>query len=132
MNRSTQTLLGILLLGGALAVSMSAREPRESDRTEAHPPVPAPTDTSDVAPPHLPCPSGAYLCPAPGDERAFMVRRWIRDVGTLIVHVPRPGFEDAGIATRLQAAAAAGIRAWNGHPFRCASNVAPTSRRISR
>ena len=37
--------------------------------------------------------------------------------GTVVVHVPRPDFEDGGDAIALQRAAALGIRAWNNEPF---------------
>jgi len=45
------------------------------------------------------------------------MQRWRDFSGTMVVHVPRPDFEDLGEATRLQAAAARGIRAWNSSPF---------------
>src|SRR5690606_31046938 len=63
------------------------------------------------------CPGAGYLCAEldPGD--GMVIRHW-RDVdGTLVVHVPRPEFEAPRDAVRLQSAAAAGIRAWNGQPF---------------
>jgi Matrixin len=63
------------------------------------------------------CRDVGYLCAELATGDTVFVRRWKGFTGTMVVHVPAPGFEDAGAARRLQDAAADGIRAWNGQPF---------------
>lgn len=63
------------------------------------------------------CRNAGYLCAEIGAVDRLRVRRWKDFSGTIIVHVPRPDFEDSGDAARLQEAAARGLRAWNGQPF---------------
>lgn len=69
--------------------------------------------TSVVAP----CPVGGYLCANVEQAAEIRIRRRIGPAATLVVHVPMPDFEAPAEAARLQSAAAAGVRAWNGHPF---------------
>lgn len=130
MKRPSKALLVIALLGGALSVVMSAREPREGARPPADEPPPDSMGAGELTPRRLSCPPGGYLCAETGGEAAgeaaFRVRRWTRDVGTLVVHIPRPHFEAAGLQNRLQAAAAAGVRAWNGHPFPIRVDLRPS------
>lgn len=76
-------------------------------------PVPASaTLTEDVA-----CRGTAYLCADLPLTGRIQLRRWRDFNGTVIVHVPRPTMDDQGLAQRLQAAATAGVRLWNGQPF---------------
>src|SRR5690606_34470449 len=63
------------------------------------------------------CPGAGYLCADLDPAGGLVVRHWRDFDGALVVHVPRPAFEAPGDAVRLQSAAAAGIRAWNGQPF---------------
>ncbi|HET9949926.1 MAG TPA: matrixin family metalloprotease [Longimicrobiales bacterium] len=63
------------------------------------------------------CPDAGYLCAGLEENGRIQVRRWKDFHGTIVVHVPRPDFEEPGEARRLQEAAAIGIRAWNGQPF---------------
>lgn len=79
-------------------------------------------EMSSVATPDLesvivPCPPGGYLCANVERAASIRVRRRIGPAATLVVFVPLPDFEPPAEATRLQSAAAAGVRAWNGHPF---------------
>jgi Matrixin len=63
------------------------------------------------------CPSAGYLC-AELEPLGFVdIRRWKNHEGTIMVHIPLPPSESRGDARRLQSAAAAGVRAWNGQPF---------------
>jgi hypothetical protein len=74
-----------------------------------------------VRPPELraqaACIDVGYLCAPLADADRLQLRRWKDFTGTLIVHVPRPDFEESGVAARLQEAAARGLRAWNDAPF---------------
>jgi len=72
----------------------------------------APTLRADEA-----CRDGGYLCAALDQTDRVQIRRWKNFTGTLVVHVPRPDFEDPGDAVKLQNAAALGLRAWNNQPF---------------
>jgi len=63
------------------------------------------------------CVDVGYLCAALATSESIFVRRWRDFSGTLVVHIPRPEFEDPGEALALQQAASLGIRAWNGQPF---------------
>lgn len=111
-------LLSALLVAIAL---IRARDPEGGGVGAASPdsPLPAAASGSASEPNQrpLPCPTGGYLCATPSDLGEFRVRRWTRDVGTLVVHVPEPSSEPPARARILQSAAAAGVRAWNGHPY---------------
>lgn len=64
------------------------------------------------------CPSAGYLCHGLGERSGEpRVLRWNDDTSVIRVRIPRPEMEDAARGTRLQQAAARGIRAWHGHPF---------------
>jgi len=63
------------------------------------------------------CRNTAYLCADLADNDRIQLHRWTNFTGTLVVHVPEPQGVDAGTAQRLQWAATAGIRLWNGQPF---------------
>jgi hypothetical protein len=63
------------------------------------------------------CLSVGYLCAEVEQRGQIRIQRWKDFGGTVVVHIPLPDFESAGDARRLQNAAAAGVRAWNGQPF---------------
>lgn len=63
------------------------------------------------------CLDAGYLCAELTTADRMRVQRWKDFSGTVVVHVPRPDFEDAAAALELQRAAAIGIRAWNNEPF---------------
>lgn len=63
------------------------------------------------------CHDVGYLCAELASADRILLRRWKDFSGTLVVHVPRPDFEEPLTASRLQEAAARGIRAWNRQPF---------------
>jgi len=63
------------------------------------------------------CNNVGYLCAELARQERIQLRRWKDFSGTIVVHVPRPDFEDRGEAARLQEAAGRGLRAWNGQPF---------------
>jgi hypothetical protein len=75
-------------------------------------PTPLPTLDAETA-----CRNVGYLCADLGAGEQIQLRRWRDFTGTVVVHVPRPDFEESGAAARLQEAAARGLRAWNGQPF---------------
>jgi hypothetical protein len=84
----------------------AAPSPRGTEAT------PAPVLDAETA-----CRDVGYLCAELATVDRIQVRRWNGFSGTIIVHVPRPEFEDSGDAAQLQEAAARGLRAWNGQPF---------------
>jgi hypothetical protein len=63
------------------------------------------------------CRNVGYLCADLAGADRVRLQRWKDFSGTMVIHVPRPDFESPGDATRLQQAAALGLRAWNGQPF---------------
>ncbi len=63
------------------------------------------------------CRDAAYLCADVDKAGQIQIQRWRHFEGTMIVHVPLPGIADVAQAQRLQHAATAGIRRWNGQPF---------------
>lgn len=63
------------------------------------------------------CRNVAYLCAGLEYGGSIQLYRWKDFTGTLVVHVPPPPGVDPGTAQRLQWAATAGIRRWNGQPF---------------
>lgn len=63
------------------------------------------------------CRDAGYLCDGLREADRIVIRRWRDSTGTLVVSVPLPSLDDAAAARRLQRAAAAGIRLWNGRPF---------------
>ena len=69
------------------------------------------------------CRNVGYLCADLSSTDRIRLQRWKDFSGTIVVHVPRPDFEAAGDAVRLQQAAAAGLRAWNGQPFQILTDV---------
>ena len=91
--------------------------PGEPDCVEPAVPAPAPRDARTVVAADEVCRDAGYLCIEVERTGEWAVRRWRRFEGPLVVHVPAPSHEERGVAVRLQRAAAAGIRAWNGQPF---------------
>lgn len=63
------------------------------------------------------CRDVGYLCAGLDTASSIVIRHWKDFHGTMVVHVPAPTFEDPATASRLQDAAADGIRLWNGQPF---------------
>ncbi len=69
------------------------------------------------------CRDVGYLCAELAHTDRIHIQRWKDFTGPMVVYVPRPDFEDAGVATRLQEAAVVGLRAWNGQPFEILTDV---------
>jgi predicted Zn-dependent protease len=69
------------------------------------------------------CRNVGYLCADLANSDRIQLRRWTDFSGTLVVHVPRPDFEDRSDAVRLQEAAARGLRAWNAQPFQILTDL---------
>jgi predicted Zn-dependent protease len=63
------------------------------------------------------CLNVRYLCAELESRGEVIIRRWKDHEGTIVVHIPRPDLLSSGDARRLQDAAAAGVRLWNGQPF---------------
>lgn len=130
-RRPLTALAGVLVVAGLYGV-LRSRAPRESD---------APCESTDgigcdpaggaspfaeplleaTPPPVLTavraCRNVGYLCAELEHSDRIRVHRWKDFSGPMVVYVPRPDFEEPGIATRLQQAAVVGLRAWNGQPF---------------
>lgn len=77
-----------------------------------YPTSPGPVLSADEA-----CRDVGYLCAELETEERIVIRRWRDFSGTIVVHIPVPRMNDAVRARRLQRAAAAGVRLWNGQPF---------------
>ncbi len=125
---------GVLTIGG-LAWVLHARTPgsNPSAREGAGPNAcapgepcapPAPGADTGVSSPVRPvvhardvCPDAGYLCAPLTQADHVLVQHWTDFSGTVVVHVPPPPGETSADARRLQQAAEAGIRAWNGQPF---------------
>jgi predicted Zn-dependent protease len=120
------TLAGLLVVGGA--IGLWRREPA-GGAVEEPPVVTAP----EAAAPSLPaapvltaaeaCRNVGYLCSELEQAERVTLHRWRDFTGPIVVHVPRPDFEDPTEATRLQQAAAMGLRAWNGQPFEISADL---------
>jgi predicted Zn-dependent protease len=121
-------IAGVLVLGGAVGL-FRGRAATPTEAAECDPStLECPTDGGAVtvasqspAAPALPaadaCRNVGYLCADLARSDRIRLQRWKDFSGTIVVHVPRPAFESAGDAARLQQAAALGLRAWNGQPF---------------
>jgi predicted Zn-dependent protease len=118
-------LVAVLLVAGGGAGLLKNRAPADPARC---PPSDASCDAETVSPngepaavPVVPaetvCGNAGYLCAALATGDRIQLRRWKDFSGTMVVHVPRPDFEDGDEAARLQEAAARGLRAWNRQPF---------------
>jgi predicted Zn-dependent protease len=117
------TLAGVLVIGGAIGMLRGRSEPA----VEAQTGDPSGTEAAVPAAPTLSaaeaCRNAGYLCSDLELNERIQLHRWHDFAGPIVVHVPRPDFESAGDATRLQQAAAAGLRAWNGQPFEIATDL---------
>jgi len=69
------------------------------------------------------CRDVGYLCAELAHTDHIHIQRWKSFTGPIVVYVPRPDFEEPGVATRLQQAAVVGLRAWNGQPFEILTDV---------
>jgi predicted Zn-dependent protease len=118
------TIAGLLVVGGA--IGLWRREPAVGPR-EGPPPEADPEATSAATAPVLAaaeaCRNVGYLCSELEQAERIRLRRWKDFTGPVVVHIPRPTFEDPGDATRLQQAAAMGLRAWSGQPFEISADL---------
>ncbi|MGE0159310.1 MAG: matrixin family metalloprotease [Gemmatimonadales bacterium] len=118
------TIAGLLVVGGAVGlwrrdpVAVTPAEAVPAEEAVAAPPPAPPTLTATEA-----CRNVGYLCSELDQSDRIQLRRWKDFTGPLVVHVPRPDFEDPADATRLQQAAAMGLRAWNGQPFEISADL---------
>lgn len=117
-------IAAVLVVGGLIGLVRG----RESGDSSAAPGAEAaPLTTSAPSAPVLPaseaCRNVGYLCADLERTDRIRLQRWKDFSGTLVVHVPRPDFEATGDAARLQQAAAAGLRAWNGQPFQILTDL---------
>jgi predicted Zn-dependent protease len=118
------TIAGVLAVGGAIGlwsrepVAGSPEDPPAEAAHEAAPAPAAPVLTAAEA-----CRNVGYLCSELETSERIRIHRWKDFSGPIVVHIPRPDFEDAGDATRLQQAAAMGLRAWNGQPFEISADL---------
>jgi hypothetical protein len=69
------------------------------------------------------CLNVGYLCADLARAGRIRLQRWRDLSGTIVVHVPRPDFEESSEALALQQAAAMGLRAWNGQPFQIMTDL---------
>ncbi len=110
-------------LGGLLMPDRQVRLPCDPDADLDCPTPAGGTAVTRIAPtgPVLSsteaCTNVGYLCASLGESGRYVVRRWRDFSGPLVVSVPLPRMADEATALRLQRAAAAGIRLWNGQPF---------------
>lgn len=129
MRISPMTWIGILLLGigvGALVRPDASTSGAEASAIPCDPEIDPlcvtpggdPGSNAPVLQAADVCTNDSgYLCAGLEAQNRIQLRRWKDFEGPIIVHVPRPTAESDGHARRLQAAAAAGVRAWNGQPF---------------
>jgi predicted Zn-dependent protease len=119
------TAIAALLVVGGLVALVRGRGP---DEPTSPPATETPAVTAD-APPSAAlsssqaCRDVGYLCADLSRTERIRLHRWKDFSGTIVVHVPRPDFETVGDATRLQQAAATGLRAWNGQPFQISTDL---------
>jgi predicted Zn-dependent protease len=117
------TIAGLILLGGAVGIWQQRPEPEVESSAEASPVIAPVAPAAPVLTAAEACRNVGYLCSGLEEDERIQLHRWKDFAGTIVVHIPRPDFEDAGDATRLQQAAAAGLRAWNGQPFEIATDL---------
>ncbi|MEQ1855604.1 MAG: matrixin family metalloprotease [Longimicrobiales bacterium] len=121
-------IAGVLLVGGAVGLlrgrGEGSIEPEacEEGAPDCGPAPGTPPGTDDgplrtVLSAADACRNAGYLCADLTQNERIRLMRWKDFAGTIVVHVPRPAFEPAAEANRLQQAAALGLRAWNGQPF---------------
>jgi hypothetical protein len=122
-DSTTVAALLLVALGAALLVRQRGTAPSPGD-------VAADDGPHADGPPHIPVPSSrpvlsedatcrntGYLCAELADYDRIRIQRWREVQGPMVVQLPEPQVADRGLAQRLQRAASAGIRAWNGQPF---------------
>jgi len=118
------TLAGVLVVGGA--IGLWRREPPVA--TVEEPPAETAHETTSSPAARVltaaeACRNVGYLCSELERSERIRLHRWKDFTGPIVVHIPRPDFEDPGDATRLQQAAAMGLRAWNGQPFEISADL---------
>jgi predicted Zn-dependent protease len=122
--RPSYTLAGLLVVGGA--IGLWRREPAvgavEEPAVVTAPEAASAPSAAVLAAAEV-CRNVGYLCSELEQAERIQLRRWKDFNGPVVVHVPRPDFEDPGDATRLQQAAAMGLRAWNGQPFEISADL---------
>jgi hypothetical protein len=69
------------------------------------------------------CRNVGYLCAELERADRISLRRWRNFTGPLVVHVPRPDFEEPARALELQQAASLGVRAWTRQPFEIVTDL---------
>jgi hypothetical protein len=118
-----RTIAALLVVGVAIGfwrrepVAATGSEVSAGDAAVAPAPVSPPLLAAEA------CGNVGYLCAELEQSERIRLRRWKDFTGPIIVHIPRPDFESPGDATRLQQAAAMGLRAWNGQPFEITADL---------
>ncbi|MBM4182805.1 MAG: matrixin family metalloprotease [Gemmatimonadetes bacterium] len=122
-------IAAVLVVGGAAGLLRGrADSARGSAPCDSVDPSACSTEATSSAPPSAPplspalpaaeaCRNVGYLCAVLARTERIRLQRWRDFSGTIIIHIPRPQFESAGDATRLQQAAALGLPVWNRQPF---------------
>jgi hypothetical protein len=80
------------------------------------PAIPTPS-SRPVLSEEVACRNTGYLCADLSVYDRIRIQRWRDFQGPMVVRLPAPEIADRGLGQRLQHAASAGIRAWNGQPF---------------
>jgi hypothetical protein len=119
------TLVAVLLVAAGAVLLTRDREGARRNSDVADPggsPAPAtptvPTPSSRPAlPEEVACRNTGYLCAELSMYDRIRIQRWRNFQGPMVVRLPAPEMADRGLGQRLQRAASAGIRAWNGQPF---------------
>jgi hypothetical protein len=125
-NRSVSPLYavaGVLVLAGVVGLWQRRAAPAVEAQTGSAPLIEAAVPVAPTLPASEACRNAGYLCSDLEPNERIQLHRWHEFAGPIVVFVPRPDFESAGDATRLQQAAAAGLRAWNGQPFEIATDL---------
>ncbi len=117
-------MAAVLVVGGLIGLvrGREREDPPASPGTDAAP-ITAAAASAPVVSASEACRNVGYLCADLERTGRIRIQRWKDFSGTLVVHVPRPDFETAGDGARLQQAAAAGLRAWNGQPFQILTDL---------
>jgi len=111
--------VGWSIVGDRVATGLVAQSCGESERCDGAPTAEVELAEGPSVILYAPsaCGNAGYLCAEVEAEGHYQVRRWRDFEEAMVVAVPRPDFEDAGVALELQRAAVAGVRAWNNQPF---------------
>ena len=119
------TLLAVLLVAAGAVLLTRDRKgaPRTPDFADpggspapATPAVPTPSSRPTLAA-EVACRNTGYLCAELSMYDRIRIQRWRGFQGPMVVRLPEPEMADRGLGQRLQRAASAGIRVWNGQPF---------------